>query len=89
MKKKDETSARKYLETIRKSIEKISGRLREYIQDVFRKASINKASKIYEHGISMERTSKLLGITMFDLASYAGQKADGITPGTETMNVKQ
>ena len=50
--------------------------MKKYIQDVFRKASINKASKLYEHGISMEKTAKLLGITMFELANYAGQKEE-------------
>ena len=88
LKKNDETKARKYLESIRIGIEKISGRLKEYIQDVFRNASINKASKLYEHGISMERTSKLLGVTMFELASYAGQRTDDF-PKTTTLDVRQ
>ncbi len=58
---------------IRKAIERLSGHLREYIEDVFRKASINKASRIYEHGISLQQTSELLGITLFELAEYAGK----------------
>ena len=74
LRKKDEKSIHENLELIRSSIGKLSGKLKNYIQDVFRKASINKASKIYEHGISMEKTAKLLGISMFELASYAGQK---------------
>jgi hypothetical protein len=73
LKKKNETGMRESLSNIRKEIENLSGKLKIYIKDVFRKAQINKASKIYEHGISMEKTSKLLGITMYDLASYAGQ----------------
>ncbi len=88
LKNKDDAKARKNLESIRIAIGKISGRLKEYIQDVFRKASINKASKLYEHGISMERTAKLLGITMFELAGYAGQKADE-APLTKTLELKQ
>ncbi len=64
----------KSLELIRKEINSFSEKFRQYIQDVFRKASINKASKIYEHGISMEKTAKLLGITMFEMADYTGQK---------------
>ena len=47
--------------------------LRESIQDVFHKARINKASKIYEHGISMEATSTLLGVSIWELAEYTGQ----------------
>jgi hypothetical protein len=88
LKNKDEEKARKYLESIRIGIDKISGRLKEYIQDVFRNASINKASKLYEHGISMERTSRLLGVTMFELASYAGQRRDDFVK-TNTLDVRQ
>jgi hypothetical protein len=62
------------LSRVRNEINNLSGDLRKNIEDVFMKASINKASKIYEHGISMEQTAQLLGITVWDLASYAGQK---------------
>lgn len=72
--KNDENLTRQNLNQIRESINKLSGKLKEYIQDVFRKASINKAAKIYEHGISMETTAKLLGISLWELAGYAGSK---------------
>ena len=61
------------LNEIRLAVNKLSSNLKEYIEDVFRKASINKASRIYEHGISMEQTASLLGITLFELAEYAGK----------------
>lgn len=70
----DEARIKTNLRALRDSLIKVSGSLKRYISDVFRKASINKASKIYEHGLSMEKTAKLLGITMYELASYAGQK---------------
>ena len=63
------------LQEIRDSIDHFSGDFKKQIQDVFQKASINKASRIYEHGISMEKTSKLLGVSLFELASYAGSTA--------------
>lgn len=63
-----------YLENARNSMATISVNLKPYIQEVIRKASINKASKIYEHGISMEQTAKLLGITQWELSEYTGQK---------------
>jgi hypothetical protein len=66
----------------------LSGNLKKYIQDVFRKASINEASKIYEHGISMEKTAKLLGITMFELAGYAGQTGISDVPESKTLDVR-
>lgn len=56
-----------------KSIQKLSGNLKHYIGDVFRRARINKASRIYEHGISMEKTAKILGISIWELAEYAGK----------------
>jgi predicted HTH domain antitoxin len=63
-----------YLEKIRKTITSISANLKRYIQEVLRKASINKASKIYEHGISLGQTAKLLGVSEWELSEYAGQK---------------
>jgi len=75
-------------ELIREAINKLSGKLKKYIQEVFRHAQINKASRIYEHGISMEQTSKLLGISMFELAEYAGQTGISDVPISKTMDVK-
>ncbi len=74
IKKNDEQKTKENLDNLRNSLTKVSGSLKKYIQDIFRKASINKASKLYEHGLSMEKTANLLGITLFELASYAGQK---------------
>lgn len=88
LKKDNQDEFVKSLEGIRGSINSISGDLRAYIEDVFRKAQINKASKIYEHGISLETTAKLLGITIWELAGYTGQRE--ITDGKfmKTENVK-
>ena len=81
---------RKDFEKIREAITEVSEELKNYIQEVFRKASINKASKLYEHGISMERTASLLGVTMYELASYTGSKKEiSDAPEGETMNVKK
>ncbi len=51
---------------------KIDRKLKQYIQDVFYNAKINKASRIYEHGISIGRTAELLGISRFELMDYIG-----------------
>ncbi len=64
-----------YLQNIGKSLSGVSPNLKSYIQDVLRKSSISKASKIYEHGISMGQTAKLLGITQWELSEYTGQKS--------------
>jgi hypothetical protein len=64
-----------YAGEIRQVINTISGNLGDYIRDVFRKAEINKAFKIYEHGLSSEKTAELLGVSLWDLASYIGQSS--------------
>jgi hypothetical protein len=73
LRKDDLKSFRSNLGQIIKSINKLSPNLKKYIQNVFRDSQISKASKIYEHGISMEQTAALLGITMWELADYAGE----------------
>ena len=88
IKRKDDDAFRKNIETIREAIGKLSGKLKAYIQDVFRSASINKASRIYEHGISMEKTAHLLGITMFELAEYTGKGKHADVPEAKTADVR-
>jgi len=73
LKKGDIEVYRDQINRIKEAVEKLSGNLKKYIEEVFRKASINKGSRIYEHGISLEKTAKILGISQWDLASYIGQ----------------
>ncbi len=89
LKKNDEKKFKENLGLVRKAISKLSGKLKKYVQEVFRKASINKASRIYEHGISMEKTAKLLGISMWELADYAGQTGISDAPESKTLSVKE
>ncbi|RMD45984.1 hypothetical protein D6829_00660 [Candidatus Pacearchaeota archaeon] len=87
---KDEIDkVRVHLGRIRNSINKISGSLRIYISDVFRKAEINKAFKLYEHGLSSEKTARLLGISLWDLASYIGQSSISEAKIAVSMPVKE
>lgn len=88
VKSNDIEGFRKDFEMIRKAINKVSGRLRKDIEDVFRRAKINKASRIYAHGISMEQTAKLLGVTMYELADYTGKSGISDVPVVQTMNAK-
>ena len=88
VKAKNDKGFRKDFELIRKAINKLSGKLKKYIEEVFRKAQINKASRIYEHGVSMEQTAELLGITMYELADYAGRTGISDVPINETMDAK-
>lgn len=80
---------RKDFAFIRKAINKISGKLRVYIQDVFKKAEINKASRIHEHGISAEKTAKMLGISLFELQEYSGKTGISEVGLNQTISPKQ
>jgi len=77
LQKDDIQRFREEISKIRGSIKKLSGDLKVYMQDVFRRAQINKASRLYEHGISMEKTAKILGVTIWELSEYAGQTRIG------------
>jgi hypothetical protein len=74
---------------IKNTINKISGKLKKYVEEVFQKAQVHKASRIHEHGISLEKTSNLLGISMFDLANYTGQTGISEVNLNKTVGVKQ
>ncbi|MBS3099569.1 hypothetical protein J4462_05115 [Candidatus Pacearchaeota archaeon] len=63
-----------YVQQARKSLESHSINIKPYIQDVLRKAAINKGSKVYSHGLSLERTSKLLGVSQWALSEYIRAK---------------
>ena len=67
----------------------ISGELKQHLESLFRKARINKASNVYEHGISMEKTAKLLGISMWELAEYSGQTPISEYSLGKTISVKE
>jgi len=84
----NEKGFRAHFEMIHKAINKLSGKLRKYIEEVFRSAQINKASRLYEHGISMAQTAKLLGITLYELADYAGKTGIGDVPVSRTLDSK-
>lgn len=72
--KGNDNSFRRNFQFIRNSIQNFSGELKKNVEDVFKKASINKASKLYEHGTSLGKTAQLLEVSQYDLANYAGQK---------------
>ena len=71
------------------NVKGLSDDLKKNVQDVFQKARINKASKIYEHGISMEATAKLLGISLWELAEYTGQTSISDMNQGKTLDVKK
>ena len=89
LEKDDEMEFQKHIDFLTNKIENLSGQLKVYIKDVFQKAKINKASRIYEHGISIEQTAKILGISVWELAEYAGQTGIADVNLGVTMPIKQ
>ena len=77
----------KELVRARESLSGMSVNLKIYVQEVLRKASINKGAKLYEHGLSLGKTSELLGITKWELAEYTSQKQTQEI-NYQTINIK-
>ncbi len=86
-KKEDKKFKQHVSKLIRSSM--ISEDLKQHLKDLFQKAKLNKAGKVYEHGISMEKTAKLLGVSQWELAEYTGQIKTGEMKQEETMNIQK
>ena len=78
-----------YIEKGRKLFGTLSINLKPYIEEVMRKSAINKAGKIYEHGISLGQTAKILGITQWELFEYAGQRDTLMSSKIKTIDIKK
>lgn len=76
------------LKDISLQIEKIDGKMKQYVQDVFREAMINKASRLYEHGLSRQETASLLGVTLWELGEYTGKTGIADVNYSITINEK-
>ncbi|MEK6915275.1 MAG: hypothetical protein AABW89_01895 [Nanoarchaeota archaeon] len=77
------------LEKMKYYLENSSGDLKPMIGEMLRKASINKASKIYEHGISLEKTTKLLGVTPWEVSEYIGERENPQIRFNKTIEAKE
>ena len=88
IKEGSEVKFRKEFEMINQSIERLSGKLKNYVEEVLRSAKINKASRIHEHGISLEQTARLLGVSQYELADYIGRTGISEVPESRTMDSK-
>ncbi|MBT4135476.1 hypothetical protein HOD75_03680 [archaeon] len=80
---------RKEINENRTLINTLTGDLKKYISEVFRRAKINKASRLYEHGISMEKTAKILGVSIWELSEYVGTTRIADVNLAVTMPIKQ
>tara|TARA_Y100000310_G_scaffold293188_1_gene322599 strand:+ start:2383 stop:2946 length:564 start_codon:yes stop_codon:yes gene_type:complete len=89
LEKNDIETFRFEIHSIREQIQNLSGDLKKNIDYVFRRAKINKASRIYEHGISMQKTANILGVSIWELAEYAGKTGIGDVNLGITLPLKQ
>jgi len=89
LKKDDIELYREQINSIESKINMLSSNLKSYVEDVFRKAQINKGSRIYEHGISIEKTAKILGLSVWDLSQYIGQTQIQDLSLTYTKDIKK
>jgi hypothetical protein len=89
LKKNDIQVYRDQIARIEEIVDKISGHLKVYIKEVFRKASISKASRLYEHGISREAAAKILGISQWELAQYIGNTGIADVNLAYTLDIKK
>lgn len=63
----------KEIKSIIKEISKKDQHLKNYVNEVLEKSQIKKASRIFEHGISMTQVADALGISLWDLIDYLGK----------------
>ncbi len=89
LKQKDNEEFLRHIEHTKGLLETLSPSIKENVQEVIRRASINKAGRIYEHGISLSQTAKLLGVSEWELAEYIGQRITHEPAFTSTIDVKK
>jgi len=68
-------------------VKKLDEHLGLFITEVLDKARIKKGSKLHEHGISIARTSELMGISQWELMTYVGKVAE--TPEKPAVSVAE
>ncbi|MBS3165175.1 hypothetical protein J4439_07135 [Candidatus Woesearchaeota archaeon] len=65
-------SYRECVKTLFRMIRDTDQKLKMYIDHVIDFAEVKKGSKIYDHGISLQQTASLLGISQWELMEYLG-----------------
>lgn len=87
---RDGSEATRHIDHAKELLEiTIGKKLGAYVQDVLKKASVNKATKMYEHGISLSHTAHLLGLTQWDLLEYVGQREPSNSAFSATIDQKK
>lgn len=87
LKQNNQDKYQEYIQQARKVLESQAINIKPYIIEVLKKAAINKGSRIHAHGISLEKTAKLLNTTQWELSEYIGQKMK-YEKNNQTINTK-
>ncbi|MEM2131578.1 MAG: hypothetical protein QXR96_03570 [Candidatus Woesearchaeota archaeon] len=61
------------IKSIVKEISKKDKFMKNYINETLEKAQIKKASRMFEHGISLAQVADALGISLWELQDYVGK----------------
>ena len=73
LKVNDDMDFRKSLQDMFNFIRKIDEKLNLYIHEIINHARIKKGCKLCEHGISIARSSEVLGLSQWELMQYLGK----------------
>lgn len=78
---------RKGIKSLFRLIARIDSKLKLYIGEIIKQAQIKRGGQIYKHGISLERTAEILGISQWELMNYIGHTKMSEFP-LEGVNVR-
>lgn len=72
---------RTIIEKLFKTLSSEDSRMKLFVEEVTRQARIKKGMKLYDHGISSERSAQVLGVSQWELMNYLGKTQVSETGG--------
>ncbi|MDD5417285.1 MAG: hypothetical protein PHW96_00160 [Candidatus Nanoarchaeia archaeon] len=92
LKHKDYTSYEYAQKTALDVISKYDKKYSLYVRWILEKAKIKKATRIYEHGISLGRVAELLGVSKYEIMDYLGatkihEKQSGVKEPSSRLKI--
>lgn len=85
LKADDDDAYRARIHDVFAVIQSADSKLKLYVEEVINKAKVKKGSKLHEHGISIARTSEILGVSQWELMSYVGKTRIGESVSEEDI----
>ncbi|PIN99667.1 hypothetical protein COT72_05305 [archaeon CG10_big_fil_rev_8_21_14_0_10_43_11] len=85
----DEKNIDKGYRLITRQINSADKKFSEHIQHVLEKAKVQKAWKVYEHGVSLGRVAELMGVSKWDAMQYLGQTRTSDYKEAVSEHIKQ